>query len=500
MESARWWPRWIDPRMQILAIDQGTTSTKAHTVDASGRFMAVGTHRHRQMRPAPGWVEHDPNELAAAIRELSERAGPCTVAGLANQGETVVAWDARTKQPLHNAIVWQDTRTSQHVARLRAEGVEALTLERAGLPLDPYFSATKLAWLFDHADSAHSLRRSGRLRLGTSDAFLLDVLTGAFATDISTASRTSLLDLTTLRWDPALCAAFGVPLDCLPEIRPSVGDFGTLPTGPNRTEARLVASVADQQASLYGHACRAPGDLKITFGTGAFALCFAGAHRPRRELSGLLPTCAWQLAGEEPQYALDGGILTAGAAVEWLRAVELMPMLDELAAAFEPSAAERGLMFVPAQSGLGCPYWDRTARGLWLGLSLDTTRADLCHAVVEGIALRTAQVVRCFAAAGSPPGRVSIDGGLSRSGYFVRFLSNALGRPIHLAETPDLTGYGLIELCRARESSPASLPTPLAWRQVDPEAPLAEEIHQRFADAIARCRGWTRNREHGAPP
>ena len=285
-----------------LAIDQGTTSTKAYRSGPHGTAVAVGSRTHRQIHPRPGWVEHAPAELLDGIRALIEAAGPCATAGLANQGETVVAWDARTKRPLHNAVVWQDERTADAVARLRAGGVESLTRDVAGLPLDPYFSATKLRWLLAHAEGAGELRRAGRLRLGTSDAFFLDALTGEFATDVSTASRTSLMDLSRLAWSPPLCAAFGVPLECLPEIRPTVGDFGQIPGGPH-----VGVAMVDQQAALYGHRCERPGDVKITFGTGAFALGVAGGTPPDCT-SGLLATCAWQIGDAAACYAREGGI------------------------------------------------------------------------------------------------------------------------------------------------------------------------------------------------
>lgn len=465
----------------ILAIDQGTTSTKACRMDAAGGITVVGQRTHRQIRPQAGWVEHDPLELLENIRVLVAQAGEVASMGLANQGETVVAWDALTKRPLANAIVWQDGRTAGDVARLRA--AEALTLARAGLPLDAYFSATKLRWLLDHAEGAQDLRRQGRLRLGTSDAYFIDALTGVFATDVSTASRTSLMDLRALQWDAQLCGLFGVPMECLPEIRASVGDFGRLPSG-----ARLVASVVDQQAALYGHGCQGVGDVKITFGTGAFALGLTGTAPVMGQGGGLLPTVAWRIGGGETQYALDGGILTAGSAVEWLRDIGLLEDFAALDAVQGPSAAARGLFFVPAQAGLGCPYWDRSARGAWIGLELDTPREALAQAVFEGIALRAAQLVEAFAKI-SGIGRVSIDGGLSRSAYFTQFLANALGREIWVAEDADLTVMGLLKLCAQ------GVAVPQAWRAVAPEAVDFAGTKRRFADFVERTRGWVEVRE-----
>ncbi len=470
---------------RILALDQGTTSTKAYRADDDG-FTLVGTRTHRQIRPAPGWVEHDAAELLSHLRELIELADPCDVAGLANQGETVVAWDAATKRPLHHAIVWQDDRTSTALARMKAEGIETLTLDRSGLPLDPYFSASKLRWLLDNAEGAADLRRQGRLRLGTSDAFFLDALTGRFATDVSTASRTGLMDLRRRSWDEDLCAAFGVPLDCLPEIRPTVGEFGTLPGG-----TRLVASAVDQQASLFGHGCRTPGDLKITFGTGAFALGLTGSAPMDVGSSGLLPTCAWQIGNAEAVYALDGGILTAGAALEWLKAVGLVEGFEALDALDGPSAVERGLVFVPALAGLGAPYWDRSARGGWIGLDLSTSRDDLVRAVLEGIAFRAAEVVAAFErTAGHSAARVSVDGGLSQSRYFGTFLASALGRGIEVSEHPDLTAWGLVEFCRLAGGHASDLAGYPRRRLVEASAPLPPQHYDRFADALSRLRGW----------
>ena len=469
----------------VLALDQGTTSSKAY-LWRDGGLTLVGQRKHRQIRPRPGWVEHDAGEILSHLGELLRLAGPYAAVGLANQGETVVAWDAETGQPLHHAIVWQDERTADALARLKAQGVEALTLERAGLPLDAYFSAGKLRWLLDHAEGARALLRQGRLRLGTSDAFFLHRLAGCCATDPSTASRTSLMDLRRLCWDAELCAAFGVPVECLPEIRPTTGDFGVTAGG-----ARVVASVVDQQASLFGHGCRAAGDLKITFGTGAFALGLTGAAPVSANTGGLLPTCAWQMEGQPPLFALDGGMLTAGAAVEWLRDCGLLPgghaELDDFTG---PSAIQRGLAFVPALAGLGSPHWDRAARGTWLGLDLSTGPADLRRAVLEGIALRAAELVRGLRGAlGGGTGRIAVDGGLSRSSYFTQFLADALDAPVEVAGSADVTALGVLHLCLKALGRPER-PAPDGTRRVLPEAPVPAALHARFARAVELARGW----------
>lgn len=466
----------------ILGIDQGTTSTKAYRAGADGVPHVVGRHVHRQIHPRPGWVEHDPTELLEAIEGLIEQAGPCDLAGLANQGETVVAWDAVTKRPLHNAIVWQDDRTRPAIERLRATGVEALTLARAGLPLDAYFSASKLRWLLDHAEGAASLHRAGRLRLGTSDAFFIDCLTGCFVTDVTTASRTSLANLATLQWDPDLCAAFGVPAECLPVIVSSAGSFGEL---RHRPGTHLMASIVDQQAALYGHGCDQPGDVKITFGTGAFALRLAGTAPPAAA-PGLIATCAWGIGTEPPCYATEASLFTAGGALEWLDRIGMRDGLDGLQPGPGSGASEQGVMFVPAQAGLGCPYWDRSARALWIGMDLTTTREQLAMAVLEGVALRAAQMIAALGA--NRDGQVRVDGGVTHNAYFVDFLAAALGRDIAVAESTDMTAWGLIRLCRVAAGLSGE-PTS-RHRRIVPRRVLPTEIVQRFADATERARSW----------
>jgi glycerol kinase len=460
----------------FLAIDQGTTSTKAGRLGPDGRLIVFGNCTHQQIRLHAGWVEHDPLELLGNIRALLEQAGKIASVGLANQGETVVAWDARSKRPIANAIVWQDVRTEAEISALRAQGAEALTLAQAGLPLDAYFSASKLRWLLDNVPEAASLRREGRLRLGTSDAYFIDALTGEFATDVSTASRTSLMNLKTLQWDDELCALFGVPMECLPEIRPTVGSFGVLPNG-----AVIKASAVDQQGALFGHGCKGTGDIKITFGTGGFALGLTGNAPVLAGNSGLLPTVAWQIDGHT-QYALDGGILTAGSALEWLRDIRMIEDFSALDEFGPGSAAEAGLFFIPAQAGLGCPYWDRAARGGWIGLGTDTSRAAMVKAVPEGIALRAAQIVRAFGKS-SGIGRVSIDGGLSRSDYFTQFLSDVLGVELFVAGQAEMTLTGLLRLCGGVVSD-------ADWRVIEPRTTDFTAIQARFAEAVERMRGW----------
>ncbi len=347
--------------MKVLAIDQGTTATKSFTLDEEGRFESVAAFEHRQIYPNAGWVEHDPEELLRNVSACLEAAGKVDAIGMDNQGETVVAWDAGTGKPIYNAIVWQDSRTQDTTEKLKADGAEEITLARAGLPLDPYFSAGKLRWLLDHVDGARSLLKQGRLRLGTSDAFFLDRLTGTFATDVTTASRTSLMSLDTCTWDPELCKLFGVPIECLPEIRSTAGDFGQAGKIP------VTASLVDQQAALFGHGC----PTKITFGTGAFALTVTGEARVDGSKFGILPTLAWKIKNEPAQRAIEGGVYNAGSAVNWARGLGLFREFSDIENFELPSALSRNLVFVPALSGLACPHWDRGAAGLWIGMGLE---------------------------------------------------------------------------------------------------------------------------------
>jgi len=475
----------------VLALDQGTTSTKAHLLRVGGAFTAVAAYEHRQILPRPGWVEHDPVELLDHVGRCLEQAAalpePPAAIGLANQGETVIAWDRGTGRPLANAIVWQDTRTLAAIERLRADGAEDLTRSRAGLPLDPYFSAAKLRWLLDHAEGSFDLLRRGRLGLGTSDSFFLDRLAGVYATDVTTASRTSLMNLDTGQWDSELCRLFGVPMDALAEIRPTTGTFGAAGHLP------IVANVVDQQAALFGHGCRQGGRAKITFGTGAFALAVADGNVSPDAAAGMMRTVAWKLDGRPLAYAIEGGVYDAAAAVNWARSLGLFATYAEIDDFAAPPAIERGLAFVPALSGLACPYWDRNAAGMWLGLGADTTKADMMQALLEGVALLAAEVIDTMHQAAPLQGSISIDGGLSNNRYFCNFLGRALGQPLVVAGSADLTGLGCAQLALIGAGL-ADLdtlpPPPPARNRVTSATPLSEAVRKRFRDAVKRCSAW----------
>ena len=479
-----------------LAIDQGTTGTKTVLLNSSGDLLLVSNTQHQQIHPQPGWVEHDPVELLQNVKQGIRTA--CLLAdetiaavGIDNQGETVVAWDAVTGDPVYNAIVWQDNRTITEISQLKAAGAEKLTLERAGLPLDPYFSASKLRWILEHVENAQKLLRAGRLRIGTTDSYFLERLTGSYVTDVSTASRTSLMNLESENWDEDLCDLFQIPVDVLPDICSTCHTFGDM----EEFGLPVRVSIVDQQASLFGHGCVNKGATKITFGTGAFALANTGHEIIRQPDRGILPTLAWKLDREATTYAVDAGLYNAGSAINWLLKTSLAGSLDCINQFDGESAAERGLMFVPALSGLGFPYWDRTASAIWLGMSLDTTREDLCRAVVEGVALLAGQMIDELDQVVSIPATLPIDGGLTNNPYFCQFFADVIQREVLIPSNAEITAYGTAKLamlsCQHGEGSTDSFTNPTAVPKASffPKRRMDEEI-LRFSQAVERCQEW----------
>lgn len=462
--------------MRVAAIDQGTTSTRCLVIEDGGAWRVAGTRRHAQHHPAPGWVEHDPEELLRNIEAVLEGAGPVDAIAISNQGESCLAWDAETGKPLSPVIVWQDSRTAEALAALPPEA-ETRSKAVSGLPLDPYFSASKLSWLVKTLPAVAAALEAGRLRLGTTDAFFLDRLCGTFRTDLATASRTGLIDLATGTWSAEMCALHGVPRQCLPEIAAVDAGFGTIGGTP------VKVSIVDQQAALFGHDCRKPGDCKITFGTGAFLLAIAGDRRPAE--SDLLPTIAWHLTGEGPTFAIEGGVYDAGSALEWARDIGLFSAMEELGSFEGPSALSRGIVFVPALSGLAAPYWDRQAAPLFIGMDHATDRRDLVRAVLEGIAMLTVGLIEAAAKVGELGPSISIDGGLSQSAYFAQFLASASNRAITVAPMHELTALGLAELAGVDVRGART-----AAKTFKPDGTVGASDHARFAKAIERARAW----------
>ena len=469
--------------MRIAAVDQGTTSTRVLVVEADGTAAIRHAVRHAQHRPRAGWVEHDAGEVLANVRACLLAAGAVDAIGLDNQGESCLAWESGTGEPLSPIIVWQDARTAEDLAALRQAGREAESLARSGLPFDPYFSASKLAWLLRHVPAVSAAASRGALRLGTTDAFLLRHLTGRCVTDVTTASRTGLMNLASLRWDPVLCDLFGVPIECLPAIVPSVSRFGSVAKVP------LTAAVVDQQAALFGHGCRRAGDTKITFGTGAFTLVVTGERIVQGAERGLLPTVAWQVGDAPAVRAVDGGVYDAGAAVDWAGRLGLFASHADLERFPAAPAISRGLAFVPALSGLACPHWDRSAAALWIGMRGDTTRQDLCQALLEGVALRTAEVVDTLAGEVPVGEAISVDGGLASNRYFAQFLADALGRTVVVRGLGELTAAGTAELAALGLGAELRV-AGRDDRTYRPGAVDRTSWRARFADAVAKAKGW----------
>ena len=476
---------------RVLAIDQGTTATKSYILDTDGHFRFCSAVEHPQIYPHAGWVEHNPETLLENVRNAIEAQKDIHAVGIDNQGETVIAWDGASGKPINNAIVWQDQRTSKFTNELKAKGAEQLVLERAGLPLDPYFSASKLRWILKHVPQAQKLIKKGRLKLGTSDSFFIHRLTGEYATDVTTASRTSLMNLTTCNWDPELCELFEIPMEILPEIRPTTAHFGVFSSRGRMIP--ITASVVDQQAALLGHGCYEAGQVKATFGTGVFALANVGERIYSDHSSGILSTVAWQLTDGKPVYAVDAGVYNAGSALNWVKSLGLFSEFREIDHFTKPAAISRSIVFVPALSGLACPFWDRSAAGLWLGMSLDTTKADLCQAVLEGIALRTAQLLEAISRLIGEHGRLSVDGGLINNSYFCQFLSDITQRDIVVPASPDITTYGTGRLALIGSNAVNDLselpPSEKPRAIITPNTDLTP-LRERFAEAVQRARKW----------
>jgi glycerol kinase len=477
----------------ILAIDQGTTSTRAILFDGALHPIAAAQQEFRQIYPAPGWVEHDPEEIwagtVATAREAIAKAGVAArdvaAIGITNQRETAILWDRATGKPIHNAIVWQDRRTADACAGLRRDGHEASVAEKTGLVLDPYFSATKVAWLLDHVDGARAAAETGRLAFGTVDAFLLWRLTGSrvHATDATNAARTLLLDIRSGEWDPGLCDLLRVPAALLPEVRDSSGAFGTTVADLFGAAIPILGIAGDQQAATVGQGCFRPGMMKSTYGTGCFALLNTGA-RPVASRNRLLTTIAYQLDGRRT-YALEGAIFVAGAAVQWLRdALKLIARAEEagaLAAAADP--AEQ-VYLVPGFVGLGAPWWDAEARGAIFGLTRNAGPAELARAALESVGYQTRDLLEAMHA--DWPGAdtvLRVDGGMTASDWTMQFLADILAAPVDRPVVMETTALGAAYLAgRAAGLCPDIDGFAAGWR-----------LDRRFTpqmDAAMRERKW----------
>lgn len=441
--------------MLILAIDQGTTSSRAIVFDADGGVVAVAQAEFPQHFPDDGWVEHDLEDiwrttLAVARQALgqAEKGGDRVAAiGITNQRETTLVWDRATGAPIHNAIVWQDRRTADVCRHLAESGAESDVAARTGLLLDPYFSATKIAWVFDHVDGARVRAERGELAFGTVDSFLLWRLTGGAAhlTDATNASRTSLFNIHTQAWDEELLRLFDVPATCLPEVRDSASHFGETEADLFGRAIPILGIAGDQQAAAIGQCCFTPGTIKSTYGTGCFVLVNTGDTAVTSN-NRLLTTVAYRLDGRAT-YALEGSIFSAGAAVQWLR-----DQLGIIADAAETEALARaipdtgGVTLVPAFTGLGAPHWDADARATLTGLTRATGRPEIARAALEAVCYQTADLLRAMADDGVSATALRVDGGMVANGWLLQYLADILDLPVDRPAVMETTALGAATL------------------------------------------------------
>ncbi|MGA7884679.1 MAG: glycerol kinase GlpK [Acidobacteriaceae bacterium] len=489
----------------VLALDQGTTSSRAILFDQKGQIAAVAQHEFPQIFPAPGWVEHSPadlltSQITAAVEAMAKAgATPADVIalGIANQRETAIVWDKRTGKPICNAIVWQDRRTAPLCERLRNEGVEETVRRKTGLVLDPYFSASKVAWMLEHVDGARDRAERGCLAFGTVDTWLIWNLTGGtrHVTDRTNASRTLLYNIVEDRWDDDLLRIFGIPRKMLPEVCWSSERVGhvTAPLGPAGVEIAGIAG--DQQAALFGQLCVRPGEAKCTYGTGCFLLENIGDGF-RLSQQRLLTTLACSTA-RKPRYALEGSIFIGGAVVQWLRDnlrfISCAPDVESVAAGVPDSG---GVVLVPAFTGLGAPHWDPYAAGMMIGIRRDTQIGHIARAAIESIAFQVADVLRAIDAdTGIPCRELRVDGGAAANNLLMQFQADLLGIPVHRPAMLESTAQGAAYL--------AGLATGF-WSSVDEIADLRAatvfkpqgdraQMNARYArwqQAVERAKGW----------
>lgn len=435
----------------ILSIDQGTTSSRAICFDANGDRLTSAQTEFEQHFPQDGWVEHEPEVIWRSVLQVSNEALGAAIAaghhivalGITNQRETTLVWDRRDGRAIYNAIVWQDRRTAAECEQLRAAGHEKMVSEKTGLLLDPYFSATKLAWILDNVSGARRLANAGHLAFGTVDSFLLWRLTNGHvhATDATNASRTLLYNIHENAWDSDLLRIFNIPQSCLPEVRDSATDFGLTATGVFNMQIPIAGIAGDQQAAAIGQGCFDPGQIKSTYGTGCFVLSNTGSVVVRSEHR-LLSTIAYRLNGET-SYALEGSIFVAGAAVQWLRdKLNLFDDSEQTEAMARALEGNEGVYVVPAFTGLGAPHWSPHARGAIFGLTRDTDATHLVRATLESIAYQTHDLMQSIIQDAIQPPRLRIDGGMANNNWFCQFLCDVLGMPVERPRVVETTALG----------------------------------------------------------
>ena len=487
----------------VLALDQGTTSSRAILFDQDGGAVALGQREFRQIFPQPGWVEHDPREILATQKEVARQAlrnapmKDVMAIGIANQRETTILWDRQTGEPVHNAIVWQDRRTTGICSRLKSDGAEGEIRERTGLVIDPYFSGTKISWVLDTLPGARARAERGELAFGTVDTWLMWHLTGnrTHVTDVSNAARTLLFNIHTYDWDEELLRLLRVPRAILPDVHPSAHAFGMVPAGAFGEPLVIGGVAGDQQAAMFGQACHRAGMAKNTYGTGCFMLLHTG-ERPIASASGLISTPCAQVRGRE--YALEGSVFIGGAVVQWLR--------DELGFFSSSSEVERlaasvldsgDVFVVPAFAGLGAPHWDANARGAIVGLTRGSSRAHIARAALEAIAYQSAEVLEAMQKdAGQPLAELRVDGGASANDLLMQFQADLLGVPVVRPRVLETTALGAaylagltVDLWKSREEIARQWQ---AQQRYEPRMGAAEREARmaRWREAVKRSRHW----------
>jgi len=490
----------------VLALDQGTTSSRAVVFDAEGAIVAVDQHEFPQHFPRPGWVEHDPEEIwesqlraaRGALAKAGLGAGEIRALGITNQRETTVVWERSTGRPIHPAVVWQSRQTAPLCEELRARGLSDEVRARTGLVIDAYFSGTKIRFILDAVEGAQDRAERGELCFGTVDSWLLWKLTGGrvHATEYSNASRTLLYNIHERDWDELLLGELRIPPAMLPEVRDSSGDLGTADAEWLGAEIPIAGAAGDQQAALFGQACFAPGRAKNTYGTGSFLLMNTGTEAPVSR-SGLVTTLAWGIGGRV-EYALEGSIFVTGAAVQWLRdGLGLVRRAEETAAAARSVPDTGGVYLVPAFAGLGAPYWDERARGALVGITRGTRREHVIRATLEAIAYQTRDVVECVVAdAGVPLELLRADGGAAQNDFLMQFQADVLGAPVYRPPSVEVTALGAAALAGLGvglwpDRSAVEAVTE-GGRTFEPAMPESrrEALYAGWRRAVERARAW----------
>ncbi|SAL28456.1 glycerol kinase [Caballeronia turbans] len=482
----------------ILALDQGTTSSRAMLFDRNGNVVSVAQKEFQQIYPEAGWVEHDPQEIwstqagvaAEAVTRAGASASSIAAVGITNQRETTIVWDRETGKPIYNAIVWQDRRTAGFCDELKARGLEAMVRSKTGLPIDAYFSATKIRWILDNVEGARDKAKQGRLAFGTVDSWLVWNFTrhGLHVTDITNASRTMLFDIHERRWDDELLDALGIPRNMLPEVRTSSEVYATTQGTVFAADVPLASLAGDQHAALFGQMCTDPGMVKNTYGTGCFLVMNTG-DKPIESRNNLVTTIAWQI-GDQVNYALEGSIFIAGAVVQWLRdGLGLIRQASEVETLARGVPHTDGVYLVPAFAGLGAPHWDARARGTLFGVTRGTTSSHIARAALDSIAYQSLDVLKAMEAdSGMRIGELRVDGGACANNLLMQFQADILGVDVARPRIAETTALGAAYLAGLAVGY---------WKDVD-ELKAQWQLERRFSPSmpqpeIASClAGWQR--------